>query len=53
MKKKRNKTNYNSSNKTELKIFSNVRRQYLYNRVKPRGLTLCIIQYGTGLVSFY
>ena len=32
----RNK-NYNNSNKTKLKIFSNVRWQWLYNRAKPRG----------------
>ena len=49
--KNRNKT-YNNSNKTELKIFSNVRVQHLYSRGKPRGITLNIIQLRSSLVSF-
>ena len=36
----KNNKNHNSNNKTNLKIFSNVRGQYLYSRAKPRGITL-------------
>ena len=36
----KNNKNHNSNNKTKLKIFSNVRGQYLYSRAKPRGITL-------------
>ena len=43
--------NYNSSNKTKLKIFSNVRGQYLCRRAKPRGITLNIMQERTSLVT--
>ena len=42
--KNRNKHNYNKSNKTEIKILSSVKGQYLYSRAKPRVITLCIIQ---------
>ena len=44
-KKIKNKKNYNSNNKTKLKIFSNVRGQYPYSRTKPRGIALNIMQY--------
>ena len=40
----RNENHYNKSNKTELKIFANVRGQYLHSRAKPRGITFNIIQ---------
>ena len=50
--KNRNK-NYNNSDETELKIFPNVRGQYLYRRAKPRGITLNIIQQRSSLNSFY
>ena len=40
----KNNKNYSSNNKIKLKIFSNVRGQYLYSRTKPRGITLNIMQ---------
>ena len=46
-------TNYNKSDKPELKIFSNFRGSYLYGTAKPRDITLNIIQQRTSLVSFY
>ena len=51
--KNRNKNNYNKSNKTELKIFSNVRGQYQYNRAKRGGISLCIMQYRQDWFSFF
>ena len=39
----KNNRNYNNNNKTKLKIFSNVRGQWLYSRVKHRGITLKIM----------
>ena len=43
-KKIENNKNYNNNNKTKLKTFTNVRRQYLYSRAKPRGITLNTVQ---------
>ena len=42
--KNRNTNKYNNSNKTELKISSDVRGQYLYSSAKPRGFTICVVQ---------
>ena len=42
--KRSNNINYNSNNKTKLKIFFNVRGQYLCSRAKLRGITLNIMQ---------
>ena len=43
-KKTKTENNFNNSNKTELKILSNIRGQYLQSGTKPKGITLCIIQ---------
>ena len=47
-----NKNNY-SSRKTNLKIFSNVRLQYLYHRAKPRSITLNYHNTGKDSFSFF
>ena len=38
--KNRNKNNYSNSNKAELRIYSHIRKQYLYIRAKSRGIAL-------------
>ena len=40
----KNNKNCNNSNKTKLKILSNVREKYLYSRAKPRGITINVMQ---------
>ena len=46
--KNRNKNNYSNSNKAELRIYSHIRKQYLYIRAKSRGIVLK----SKGLVQF-
>ena len=46
-KKNKNNKNYNNSNKTKLEILFNIRRQYLYSRIKPKDISLNIMQLRT------
>ena len=43
-KKARKNKKYNNNNKTNIKIFYDVREQNLYRRGKDRGITLSIMQ---------